>query len=140
MQLRMAQRDYQRKHTSCEYQSLGELRHQLRLFLRFSEQAARPVGLNPRQHQLMLALKGLPPHIRPSVGELAKRLQVRHHSTVELANRLVRVGSYAANEVRTPILREEEKRRKQLTHEITLEGYEGRQHSQSPFQFPGGPD
>jgi hypothetical protein len=31
--------------------------------------------------------------------------------------------------------REEEKRRKQLTHKIALEGYKGRQHSQSPFQF-----
>jgi DNA-binding MarR family transcriptional regulator len=62
--------------TSCDYRSLAELRHQIRLFLHFSEQAARSAGLNPRQHQLMLALKGLPSHIRPSIGELAKRLQV----------------------------------------------------------------
>ena len=78
--------------TSCDYRSLAEMRHQVRLFLHFSEQAARSAGLNPHQHQLMLALKGLPSHIRPSIGELAKRLQVQHHSTVELVNRLVRGG------------------------------------------------
>lgn len=78
--------------TTCDYRSLAELRHQIRLFLHFSEQAARSAGLNPRQHQLMLALKGLPSHVRPSIGELAKRLQVQHHSTVELVNRLARGG------------------------------------------------
>jgi DNA-binding MarR family transcriptional regulator len=78
--------------TSCDYQSLAELRHQIRVFTHFSEQAVLSAGLNPRQHQLMLALKGLPSDIRPSVGELAKRLQIRHHSTVELANRLARGG------------------------------------------------
>jgi DNA-binding MarR family transcriptional regulator len=92
MQLKMARSDGQRKLTSFEYQSLAELRHQLQLFLHFTERATRSVGLNPRQHQLMLALKGLPSHIRPNVGELARRLQVQPHSTVELANRLARGG------------------------------------------------
>ena len=78
--------------TLSDYRSLAELRHQIRLFTHFSEQAARDAGLVPGQHQLMLALKGLPPHLRPSVGELAKRLQLRHHSTVELVNRLAGRG------------------------------------------------
>jgi len=78
--------------TALDYRSLAELRHQIRLFTHFSEQAARDAGLVPGQHQLMLALKGLPPHVRPSVGELAKRLQIRHHSTVELVNRLAARG------------------------------------------------
>ena len=78
--------------TLSDYRSLAELRHQIRLFTHFSEQAARDAGLVPGQHQLMLALKGLPPHLRPSVGELAKRLQIRHHSTVELVNRLASRG------------------------------------------------
>ena len=47
--------------TLADYESLAELRYQIRLFLRFSEQASRVAGLEPRQHQLMLALKGLPP-------------------------------------------------------------------------------
>ena len=70
------------------YQSLAELRYQIRRFLHFSEQAARKAGLEPRQHQLMLALKGLPKSVRPRVRELAERLQIEHHSTVELVNRL----------------------------------------------------
>jgi DNA-binding MarR family transcriptional regulator len=74
--------------TFPDYQSLAELRHQIRRFLHFSEQAAREVGLEPSQHQLMLALKGLPRGTRPRVGELAERLQIKHHSTVELVNRL----------------------------------------------------
>jgi DNA-binding MarR family transcriptional regulator len=79
--------------TLADYVSLAELRYQIRRFLHFSEQASRMAGLEPHQHQLMLALKGLPGGVRPRIGELAERLQTRHHSTVELANRLS-VGGY----------------------------------------------
>jgi DNA-binding MarR family transcriptional regulator len=72
----------------ADYQSLAELRYQIRRFLHFSEQASRMAGLKPHQHQLMLALKGLPGSIRARIGELAERLRIRHHSTVELVNRL----------------------------------------------------
>lgn len=78
--------------TLADFQSLAELRHQIRAFLHFSEQAARDAGLEPRQHQLMLALKGLPPGVRPRIGELAERLQIQHHSAVELTNRLAAGG------------------------------------------------
>ena len=74
------------------YQALAELRYQIRRFLHFSEQVARQAGLEPRQHQLMLALKGLPPEVRPRIGELAERLKIQHHSTVELVNRLATGG------------------------------------------------
>jgi DNA-binding MarR family transcriptional regulator len=73
---------------SSDYESLAELRYQIRRFLHFSEQASRTAGLEPHQHQLMLALKGLPKTVRPRIGELAERLQIRHHSAVELVNRL----------------------------------------------------
>ncbi len=76
----------------ADYQALAELRHQVRRFLRFSEEAARNSGLEPRQHQLMLALKGLPQDTRPTIGVLAKRLQIQHHSAVELVNRLASGG------------------------------------------------
>lgn len=82
-----------RQPTLADYQALAELRHQVRRFLHFSEQAARSRGLEPRQHQLMLALKGLPNDVRPVIGELAKRLQIQHHSAVELVNRLA-AGAY----------------------------------------------
>jgi DNA-binding MarR family transcriptional regulator len=78
--------------TLADYQSLAELRHQIRCFLHFSEEAARNSGIEPRQHQLMLALKGLPDGVRPRVGELAERLQIKHHSAVELVNRLASGG------------------------------------------------
>ena len=78
--------------TLADYQSLAELRYQIRRFLYFSEQAAREAGLEPRQHQLMLTLKGLPAGTRPRIGELAERLQIQHHSTVELVNRLAAGG------------------------------------------------
>ncbi len=71
-----------------DYQALAELRYQVRRFLHFSEQAARAMDLEPQQHQLMLALKGLPEGMRPTIGTVAERLQIQHHSTVELVNRL----------------------------------------------------
>lgn len=77
-----------KKLTLRDYQSLAEFRHQIRRFLRFSERAARNAGLEPRQHQLLLALKGLPPEVRPKIAEVAERLQIQHHSAVELVNRL----------------------------------------------------
>lgn len=77
---------------ATDYQALAELRYQIRRFLHFSEQAARAAGLEPRQHQLLLALKGLPKAVRPRIGELAERLQIQHHSTVELVNRLAAGG------------------------------------------------
>jgi len=78
--------------TWADYQGLAELRYQIRRFVHFSEQASRTAGLEPQQHQLMLALKGLPKGVRPRIGELAERLQIRHHSTVELVNRLSTAG------------------------------------------------
>jgi len=73
--------------STSEYRALAEFRYELRRFLRFSEEAARGVGLEPRQHQLLLAVRGMPPGVAPTVGALAERLQLRHHSAVELIDR-----------------------------------------------------
>ena len=78
--------------TLSDYQSLAELRYQIRKFLHFSEQAARNAGIEPRQHQLLLAIKALSGGVRPRIAVLAERLQLRHHSTVELVNRLAKGG------------------------------------------------
>jgi DNA-binding MarR family transcriptional regulator len=75
--------------SSVDYQSLAEFRHQIRRFLTFSEREARAAGLDSQQHQLLLAIKGLPKGQRPTIGTLAERLQVRHHTAVELVDRLV---------------------------------------------------
>ena len=71
---------------------MAELRYQIRLFLRFSENAARAAGVEPQQHQLLLAVRGLPEGLKPTIGALAERMQLQHHSTVELIDRLVDRG------------------------------------------------
>src|SRR5512135_497475 len=75
-----------------EYQAMLELRYHIRRFLRFSENAARQAGIEPRQHQLLLAVKGLPDGMKPTVGVLAERMQLQHHSAVGLIDRLVERG------------------------------------------------
>jgi DNA-binding MarR family transcriptional regulator len=75
-----------------EYQALAEFRYQIRRFLRCSEGAARAAGLEPQQHQLLLAVRGLPDGSSATIGNIAERLQIQHHSTVELVDRLVKRG------------------------------------------------
>ena len=73
--------------SASEYQALAEFRYQIRSFLAFSKNAAHAAGVEPQQHQLMLALKAADP--KPAtVQYLAGRLQLRHHSTVELIDRM----------------------------------------------------
>lgn len=74
----------------ADYRALAEFRYHIRRFLRFSEEAARAAGLEPQQHQLLLALKGMPEAAEPSIGHIAERLQLRHHTAVELVNRLAK--------------------------------------------------
>ncbi len=76
----------------ADYQALAEFRYLIRRFLRFSEEVAYAADLEPQQHQLLLAIKGLPEGRKATVGELAERLQLKHHSTVELIDRLVKRG------------------------------------------------
>jgi DNA-binding MarR family transcriptional regulator len=76
-----------------DYQALAEFRYQIRRFVRFSEEAAREAGVEPHQHQLMLAIKGCPHADEPPrIAYLAERLQIQHHSAVELVDRLVKKG------------------------------------------------
>lgn len=74
--------------TKAEYEMLASLRFALRQFLRFSEEAALAADLTPQQHQALLAIKGFPGRDTVNVSELAERLQLRHHSAVELIDRL----------------------------------------------------
>jgi DNA-binding MarR family transcriptional regulator len=77
----------------AEYRALAEFRYQIRRYLQFSAEAARQHGLEPQQHQLLLAIRGLPDEARPTIRELAERLQIQHHSAVELVNRLADHGA-----------------------------------------------
>ncbi|HZQ85582.1 MAG TPA: MarR family transcriptional regulator [Acidimicrobiales bacterium] len=79
--------------TDAEYSVLGRFRVALRIFLRFSEDAARAAGVTPNQHQLLLAIRAA--EVPPSIGQMAYALQLRHHSTVELVDRAVDAGLVA---------------------------------------------
>lgn len=75
-----------------DYQALAEFRYQIRLYLHFAEQMARSGGIEPQQHQVLLTVKGLPGDKKATIGEIAERLQIQHHSAVELIDRLVERG------------------------------------------------
>lgn len=72
----------------ADYRALADFRYLLRRFAHFSDQTARAAGLEPRQHQLLLAVKGLPDGATATMGTIAERLQIEHHSTVELVDRM----------------------------------------------------
>jgi DNA-binding MarR family transcriptional regulator len=74
--------------THPDYAALAEFRYQIRRFLHFSEQAARRAGVEPQHHQLMLALRGAGGGNGCRIADLAERLQIQHHSAVELVSRL----------------------------------------------------
>jgi DNA-binding MarR family transcriptional regulator len=100
----------------ADFQRLAEFRYRIRQFLHFSEEAARQTGIEPQQHQLMLAIKGLPPDLRPTITVLASRLCLRHHSTVELIDRLVERGA--------AVRRASEQDRREVLVELTSHGEE----------------
>jgi DNA-binding MarR family transcriptional regulator len=73
--------------TKQDFEALATFRFGIRRYLRFSEETVRSHGVAPQQYQLMLALKGFPDRDWAVVRELADRLQLRHHSVVELIDR-----------------------------------------------------
>ncbi|MGC8517560.1 MAG: MarR family winged helix-turn-helix transcriptional regulator [Steroidobacteraceae bacterium] len=87
-----AERSGGRELSLTDYQLLAEFRHVLARFLAFSATAATAAGLAPRQHQALLAIKGAPGAAPMTVGDLAARLVIRHHSAVELVDRMVSSG------------------------------------------------
>ncbi|MGB7438806.1 MAG: MarR family transcriptional regulator [Candidatus Acidiferrum sp.] len=76
------------KVSESEYRALGELRHLIRRFVQEGDVAAKQAGLEPQQYLLLLAIRGLPPGQEATISALANRLSLRHHSTVELIDRM----------------------------------------------------
>ncbi len=106
-----------------DYRALAEFRYQIRRFVHFSEQAARAAGIEPQQHQLLLAIKGLPEELRPTIRTLADRMQLQHHSAVELIDRLEKAGmvSRTRSEVdRREVLIELSAKGERLLRELSL--------------------
>ncbi|MGH9729245.1 MAG: MarR family transcriptional regulator [Candidatus Acidiferrales bacterium] len=113
-----------RAHNGFSYQALAEFRYEIRRFLNFSEQAARAAGIEPQQHQALLAIKGLPLTQRATVGALAERLQIQHHSAVELADRLESHGwlkRMRSRRDRREVLLGVTRRGTQLLNELSLQ-------------------
>jgi DNA-binding MarR family transcriptional regulator len=80
-----------------DYEALAEFRYHIRRFLHFSDQAARLSEIEPQHHQLLLAARGYRGEAGegPTIGYLADRLQIRHHSAVELIDRMASHGLVA---------------------------------------------
>ena len=76
----------------ADYRALAQFRYEIRKFLAFSEGAARTAGIEPQQHQALLAIKGLPLESEPTIGALAERLCVQHHTAVALVDKLEEHG------------------------------------------------
>jgi DNA-binding MarR family transcriptional regulator len=76
------------KTSTSDYRLLAAFRYEMRKFLSFSEQAARDAGVEPQQHQMLLAVRGLPEDARPTIGAVAERLCVQHHTAVALVDKL----------------------------------------------------
>jgi len=74
--------------SSSEYRAMAELRYRLRLFLREGDAAARSAGLEPQQYLMLLAIRGLPDGNSAKIRSLADSLLIKHHSAVELVDRL----------------------------------------------------
>jgi len=83
--------------TNDQFQTLSAFRYALRKFIRASEETALTVGITPQHHLALLALKGAPNREPLTIGALAEQLQLKHHSTVGLVNRLAAHG-YAVRE------------------------------------------
>ena len=77
---------------AVDYQTLADLRYQIRRFLRIRELAARAAGIEPQQYLLLLQVKGLEGREAATIGVLAGRLQIRHHAVVQLVDRLEQRG------------------------------------------------
>jgi DNA-binding MarR family transcriptional regulator len=78
--------------SQARMRALADFRFTLRKFLHFSEEAAIHAALKPQQHQLMLQIAGAPAGAVTTIGYLAERLALRHHSVVELSDRCEEAG------------------------------------------------
>jgi DNA-binding MarR family transcriptional regulator len=94
-----------RKVRDFEYAALAELRYRIRHFVQGSDQAALSAGIEPQQYQMLLAIRGLSNHDEASIGRLAERMLLRHHSAVGLIDRLESQGFVRRTRSRTDLRR-----------------------------------
>ncbi|HET7385454.1 MAG TPA: MarR family transcriptional regulator [Nocardioidaceae bacterium] len=75
-----------------DYTVLLVFRTAVRRFLQWSAAEAGRLGLSSQQHQFLLAVRAHHAERPPSISELSEILLLRHHSVVELANRVQKLG------------------------------------------------
>jgi DNA-binding MarR family transcriptional regulator len=107
---------------AVDYDTLARFRYELRRFQAFSEAAANRSGLTAQQHQALLAIRGFSSREPISVGDLARYLLIRHHTAVELVDRMVKlkilsrsVDPRDARRVLVQLTREGERRLQRLS-------------------------
>ena len=88
----MTKRDAKHELTASDYRALAAFRYAVRRYLAFAAEGAQSAGLTSQQHQALLAIKAASFDAPVSVGDLAAQLMLKHHSAVELINRLERIG------------------------------------------------
>jgi DNA-binding MarR family transcriptional regulator len=81
-----------KKISKSDFEKLAQFRYQIRRFLRFSEEVTHKHGITSLQYLLMLQIKGFPDREWATVGELAERLQAKHHGVVSLISRCETIG------------------------------------------------
>jgi DNA-binding MarR family transcriptional regulator len=106
--------------SKADLETLAQFRYQLRRYLRFSEELTRRKGITPLQYLLLLQIKGFPGREWATVGELAERLQAKHHGVVSLISRCE-----AAGLVRRSISRSD---RRRVEVQLTRKGDECLEH------------
>ncbi len=78
--------------SSDQYRAIEQFRHMIRKVLADSEQACAEHGLTTQRFQALLTIRTFEAPEGPSVGDLAERLLLKHHSAVELVGRLEAAG------------------------------------------------
>jgi DNA-binding MarR family transcriptional regulator len=86
-----------RRMSKTDFETLAQFRYQLRRYLHFSEVVTHKKGITPLQYLLMLQIKGFPGQEWATVGELAERLQAKHHGVVSLVSRCEVAGLVRRN-------------------------------------------
>lgn len=81
--------------TAAQYRALADFRFYIRRFVKIREDAAREAGIESQQYQLLLEVRALEGRGAATIGALATRLHVRHHSAVGLVDRLAARGFVA---------------------------------------------
>ena len=74
--------------SDTEYRALAELRYRIRHFIQEGDAAAQRSNLEPQQYLMLLAIRGLPQGAVATIRTLAERMALKHHSAVELIDRL----------------------------------------------------